>query len=355
MKRYALLIFTCLFLIHSGSNAQGGIKFYSADNKLFRYTGRIDWSNPGIPRFWQPGVYISAKFSGSACEILLNDEVLWGKSFNYVSVSVDGREPRRIRMKQKNDTIRIEGLSAGDHTIVICKSTEAGIGYLEFVGLRCGALQELPSRAPRRIEFIGNSITCGTGSDVSEVPCGSREWYDQHNAYLSYGPQTARTLNAEWHLSAVSGIGLIRSCCEMEITMPRVFDKINMRDNAGSWDFSQFQPDVVTIALGQNDGRQDSTAFSEAYVAFISLVRDKYPSAAIVCLTSPMADEGLNGVLQNYLSGIVNRVNVSGDSRVYKFFFKKRYNRGCGDHPDLQQHSEIAGELTAFIKTIIHW
>jgi lysophospholipase L1-like esterase len=216
-------------------------------------------------------------------------------------------------------------------------------------------LLELPRRPARRIEFIGNSITCGTGSDLSETPCDSGQWYDQHNAYQSYGPQTARNLDADWHLSAVSGIGLIRSCCEMDITMPRVFDKINMRDNSGEWDFSGFHPDVVTIALGQNDGKQDSVAFSEAYVAFVAEVRALYPGAAIVCLSSPMADEGLNAVLQNYLTGVVNRANESGDERVYKYFFSKRYNRGCGDHPDLQQHGEIARELTAYIKSIMRW
>ncbi|MEI9807596.1 MAG: hypothetical protein WDO16_06760 [Bacteroidota bacterium] len=102
-----------------------------------------------------------------------------------------------------------------------------------------------------KIECIGNSITCGTGSDASAIPCGKGVWQDQHNAYLSYGAITARTLNAQYHLSAVSGIGLMRSCCNMNVIMPQVFDKISMRDDTIAWDFNQYQPDIVTICLGK--------------------------------------------------------------------------------------------------------
>src|SRR5690606_17269343 len=116
------------------------------------------------------------------------------------------------------------------------------------------------------IEFIGNSITCGMGNDASAIACNTREWYDQHNAYMAYGPLTARKLNARWQLTAESGIGLIHSCCNKKTTMPQVFDKINVADDTIAWDFSRYQPDVVTVCLGQNDGIQDSTAFCNAYV-----------------------------------------------------------------------------------------
>lgn len=61
------------------------------------------------------------------------------------------------------------------------------------------------------MEFIENSITCGTCSDQSIVPCGKGVWQSQHNAYLSYGPAVARSFNAQWQLIAVSGISLMHS------------------------------------------------------------------------------------------------------------------------------------------------
>src|SRR3569833_1124563 len=100
---------------------------------------------------------------------------------------------------------------------------------------------------------------------------------------MSYGPLTARALNAQWQLSAYSGIGLVHSCCDMKYVMPQVFDKVNMAADSIAWDFSKYIPDVVTITLGQNDGKQDSTLFCGEYVKFIKTVHSKYPKAHIIC------------------------------------------------------------------------
>jgi hypothetical protein len=50
------------------------------------------------------------------------------------------------------------------------------------------------SRNQEKIEFIGDSITCGFGNDESGLPCGKGQWFDQHNAYFAYGSVAARTL-----------------------------------------------------------------------------------------------------------------------------------------------------------------
>jgi len=40
-----------------------------------------------------------------------------------------------------------------------------------------------------------------------------------------------------------------------------------LRGDTITWDFKAYQPDVVTICLGQNDGpKQDSTLFCSTYV-----------------------------------------------------------------------------------------
>jgi hypothetical protein len=322
---------------------------------MFQYTGRVDFSNPSLPRFWSPGVYITARFEGPGCDVYLNDEE-YGNKHNYISLVVDNGPAKRIQLTGKKDTISAgDNLTNGPHTLIICKSTESNIGYVEFAGLKCVKLLEPDVLPTRRIEFIGNSITCGTGSDQSDVACGKGQWHDQHNAYMSYGPQTARSLNAQWVLSSVSGIGMIHSCCGMTLTMPDVFDKINLRDNTIPWIFSNYQPDVVTICLGQNDGIQDSTLFCSAYVSFIQKLRTYYPQADIVCLTSPMADSRLTAAMKKYLTAIVSYVQSKGDRQVHSFYFSKSFNNGCDGHPDLAQHGEIAQELTAFIKDIKYW
>lgn len=208
------------------ANAQSALKFYSADHPFIQYTGRIDFTNPMLPRFWQPGVSVSFQFKGKDCAVILNDEILWGSNHNYLEIVVDGKA-YRLQTKNRIDTIYLSGYvsAAKIHSAVIVKNTEANIGYLELVGVLSKKLVKPLAKPVRKIECIGNSITCGTGADVSEVPCGKGKWQDQHNAYFSYGAIMARKLNAQVHLSSVSGIGLMRSCCNLGITMPQVFDK----------------------------------------------------------------------------------------------------------------------------------
>lgn len=332
------------------------IMLYKASDQRFRYTGRIDFGNTEKPRFWAPGVYIEAIFTGTEATLEINDEMLYEKNHNYISVQIDDLPVKRIKLKSKQNTIQIaEGLADKPHRIMICKSTESGIGYLEFIGLRCQGLNGLPAASSRQIEYIGDSITCGTGSDTSEFACGTGEWYDQHNAMMSYGPLTSRALNARWQLTAVSGIGLTKSCCGMKVIMPDVLDKINMKDNVMPWDFKSYQPDVVTICLGQNDGIQDSTVFCAAYSQLINRLRSVYPQAAIICLTSPMADDQLVTVQKKQLTAISEAALKNGDRNVYHYFFSKRFHQGCGSHPALAEHQEISNELTAFIKKIKKW
>ncbi|HEY9047054.1 MAG TPA: SGNH/GDSL hydrolase family protein, partial [Ohtaekwangia sp.] len=332
------------------------VKFFAADHPDIQYTGRIDFSNPKLPRFWAAGVYIQFKFKGPSCAVILNDEVLWGTSHNYLEIAVDGQKPYKIQLHSKTDTLTVaKGLSRGEHIVTICKNTEALIGYLEFAGVQCEKLLPLPAKPERRIEFIGNSITCGTGSDLTPIACDKGQWYDQHNAYYAYGPTVARKLKAQYHLTSESGIGLMHSCCDKPYVMPQVFDKMNFSANAIPWDFSRYTPDIVTVCLGQNDGVQDSVKFSQEYIDFIKTLRSHYPAAQIVCLTSPMADETLKKAMKNYLTGIVQYANQHGDKKVSRYFFSRSFNSGCGGHPDLHEHIQIAAELSEYIESLMKW
>jgi len=354
-KMMRLIIFIFIVMQLQAATAQGKLSFFDAANPYIQYTGRIDFSNPILPRFWQPGVYIDVKFSGSSCEVILNDEVLWGTNHNYIEVVVDGIATR-LQTKKQTDTIEVaKGLPDGIHTLSIVKNTEANIGYLELVGIRCKQLLKPGNKPQHKIEFIGDSITCGASADASSVPCHKGLWHDQHNAYLSYGAVAARSLKAQYHLSSVSGIGLMHSCCNMDVIMPPVYDKISMRNNAIRWDFTIYVPDVVTVCLGQNDGIQDSAAFCDNYISFVKQLRKYYPAATIICLSSPMADESLRNFMNKVLPAITATFNTNGDKKVFTYIFTKQYYKGCDSHPDLNEHRQIANEVTAFIQQKMNW
>jgi len=355
MRRFFFLfLITLVNTIHAKAN-EPALKLFKADNPSIQYFGRVDLSAPLSPRFWSPGVDIKIKFKGTAFDLIINDE-MGGDNHNYIEIAIDDNPLLRIKLTDKlNDRKIAYGLANTEHVVTICKDTESGIGYMEFVGIRCEELLPPPPKPTRKIEYIGDSITSGTGMDISEIPCDRGQWFDQHNAYMSYGARTSRALDAQWQLTAVAGIGLTRSCCDMNIVMPDVVDKLYLRDNKIQWAFSRYQPDVVTICLGQNDGIIDSTLFCNAYVQFIGNVREYYPKADIICLNSPMANDELTPVLKRYLSSITAYMNNQGDKKVYKYFFSKRYHNGCGGHPDMDEHAQIAEELTTYIKQVEGW
>ena len=327
------------------------LREYNADNTNLHYTGRIDFSNPKLPRFWNPGVYIQARFIGTSVNIKLNDEIEYNKNHNYIEIAVDKRTPYRVQTTGKSNLFKVDGLGAGVHTITICKDTESG--YLEMVSLQCEKLLPWIKAAKYNIEYIGDSITCGTGSDLSATPCDKGEWFDQHNAYMSYGPTSARALAANWQLTAISGVGLVHSCCQMKMVMPEAFDKLDIRALKGQWDFKSYIPDVVTVCLGQNDGKQDSSIFCLAYIKFILTIKSKYPQTTVVMLTSPMGDEGLTYTLKKYILGV--EASFPNAAMVHHYFFNKQYHNGCGGHPDMAEHQLIAAELSAYIKQLKHW
>lgn len=359
MKRISqlqrVLAFLSLFIL-CGQAKAADMKYFAPTDTRIQYMGRIDFTNPQLPRFWQPGVTVSFRFKGEEALIYLQDEQLWGSNQNYLELIVDGREIR-MQTKGKRDTISVKAWlgNAEIHTVTICKNTEANIGYLEFAGIRCAGLVK-PAKAPRRrIECIGNSITCGASADLSGIPCGKGKWQDQHNAWLSYGAVMARKLNAQVHLSSVSGIGLIRSCCNLEILMPKVYDKVSMRNDTVQWNFSLYQPDLVTVCLGQNDGIQDSTQFVYNYILFVKRLRAYYPKAKILLLSSPMADARLREFHRSSLKAVVEQQTGEGERKIRYHIIEKSYIGGCDYHPSVDEHAQIAAELVPIINSFMKW
>src|SRR6187549_2953220 len=109
-----IVLLTILFLASIfPSFRENDVRFIAADDKNIQYTGRIDFSDPKKPRFWAGGVYIQAKFKGTFCEILINDEER-DKAHNYLMVSIDNETPFKIKTTTKANTLTVaEGLSPG--------------------------------------------------------------------------------------------------------------------------------------------------------------------------------------------------------------------------------------------------
>jgi lysophospholipase L1-like esterase len=310
-------------------------------------------------------VHFGFSFEGKECQIFAS--LLNGQGHNYLQYELDGAYQKRIRVEgNSKEPIVITALGAGKHTVWIYKATEAHTGPIAIQKVTGQKVKALPNPSGPLIEFIGNSITCGAAMDPSEVPCGTGEYQDQHNAYMAYGPRVARALKANFMLSSVSGIGMYRNWNSDGPTMPQVYEKLDFQDkNTQTWNFATYTPAVVSIALGTNDfsngdGKKprlpfDSTSFVGSYVKFVEVVKSKYPKARIALLSSAMVNGKNRIMLQNCLTAVKQKTDAAHptDKPVAVFFFEPMQARGCGGHPNVEDHGILAKELEPFFKKLL--
>jgi lysophospholipase L1-like esterase len=309
--------------------------------------------------------HVGFSFEGTECRVYASS-VSW-QHHNYLQYELDGVYQKRLRISSKStDTIVITAPKAGKHTVWIYKATEAHTGAVIIQSVAANNVKALQRPGAPLIEFIGNSITCGAAADPSEVPCGTGEYHDQHNAYMAYGPRVARALDVNFIVSSVSGIGIYRNWNSDAPVMPQVYEKVDFQEqNQQQWKFSTYTPKVVSIALGTNDfskgdGKKqrlpfDSTTFVQQYVQFVQLVKTKYPAAQIALLSSPMINGNDRLLLQNCLTAVKEGVDALHPSAkpVALFFFNPMQPRGCTWHPNVEDHAIIANELIPFFRKLL--
>ncbi len=310
-------------------------------------------------------VHFGYRFKGTACSIYA---YVPGAGFhNYLQYTLDGVYQKRIKISgDDHQPLNILGLSKGEHRIWIYKATEAQTGPIFIEKIIARDISALKAPELPLIEFIGNSITCGAAADPSEIPCGAGEYHDQHNAYYAYGPRVARLLHANFMLSSVSGIGIYRNWNTNGPTMPQVYERTDFQFNSQRfWNFKTYHPAIVSIALGTNDFSEgdpvherlpfDSAVFVNNYIRFIQLVKSKYPNARIALLSSPMINGSRRILLQNCLKTVKNKIDqkYQSDKKIALFFFKPMQARGCGGHPNVEDHAILADELLPFFKKLL--
>ncbi len=345
-----------------------------ASNSNIRYIGRIDDSNPGNIVFSFPGVSIKAKFQGTAIDAIIKEHGTGNAAgTNYLNIIIDGGSPVKLKLSRTKTVYELaRNLSEGIHTVEIFKLTESSVGKVEFQGFQLETGKTLLSPellSPRKIEFIGNSITCGYGNEVSienpnSVPGGFTSVNE--NNYKAWGAITARNLNAQYSCVAYSGRGLYKNNTgTTDGTLPQIYDN-TIGDNASpDWNHTRYIPNVIVINLGTNDfnaeasgfGIVDSTVFVNTYIAFISKLRSYYPDAAIICAVGTMINDGYPAGgwtrMQRYVSAVKKYKNSNGDKNVYHFKMNPQLPPYGEDwHPSEATHKSMAIQLTAFINSL---
>lgn len=251
----------------------------------------------------------------------------------------------------------------------IVKLSEAAYGDAVIFPIELEEGESISPSAERsmKIEFIGDSITCGYGVDNTNPE--SEFSTSTENVMKSYSCRTVELLGADYSMFSASGYGIISGYTDDGTLNPHdvippfygsfgdslycVSGEKKPQDIA--WDFSRFVPDAVVINLGTNDhsycldDAERRQSFEDAYLDFICTVRSKNPGAMIFCVLGIMGAElcpQVRNAVQRYCS-------ETGDIRIRTYEFAAQDGRlgfSTKWHPSEDTHLYAAESLAEFIR-----
>ena len=273
---------------------------------------------------------------------------------HYYTVYIDGIKQDRISAKgTPGSTVVTElkvasGLKRGVHTIEVYRNHEALLGISTLLSVTMNGVPQKWVSDPNqlRIEFLGDSITSGTGVH------GKNGAADQNNIKYNDGTATyafvaSRILGAEASLVSCSGL------CIASNDMYKYYDKLSCeRDVSVNFDHSKMDVDLYVIALGTNDtssynNHSDAQITKDVKTALAS-VRKDHPNAKILWVYGQLSlSKG---------KVIKDAVNAAGGEAAGLYFYccKKQDMSGSEYHPSAEAQQRDGEEVAAYIKTILN-
>ena len=317
-------------------------------------------------------------FEGRHLEICLQGDNHTAADADLARIAVYIDEERvldeMIRSPQSRYTI-LDEETARTCTIRLIKLSEAPmsiVGIRELIVDDAAFLRPAPAKT-HRIEFIGDSITCGYGTDDDDLShTFSTATEDVTKAYAY---RTAQALDADYSMVSYSGYGVYSGYVDEEIDTRNTselvppyytlvgFSRGTYHDVAVTmtdWDFSNFEPELIVLNLGTNDNSYcrgnaaREAEFVKCYQDFVTCIRKNNPNVYILCTYGLM-----NCELTRSIEEALNRYRqATGDERI-SFLPLPTHTDADGYvvdyHPSLGTHRRAAEIVTAKIREIMLW
>lgn len=353
--------FVFAFLLAATLTGISQTRFIPANHQDIRYVGRFDFSKPQEVSFDWSGAYIQFSFRSNQCAVKMSDT-----GHNYYNVFIDDKPSKKFDVKSDTTLVLGNDLGTQIHKIKIYKRTEGSQGIATFKGILLdsdGEMVQWKEIPQHRIEFIGNSITCGYGT---EGKTKDEHWTPEtENNYYSYAPVIARAFDADYHIIAHSGQGVVRNYGDKnkisEINMPKRFDRVYDQQEEPTWNFRTWKPEVVVINLGTNDFSTqpfpDEADFKKGYENLINEVIKQYGEIPVFCLVGPMIDEPC----YSYVKQMVDEFrNIYQKKNIYfvgipTYLMNPEQDLGSDYHPNYSGQRKMAAHVIPVIASNLGW
>ncbi len=328
------------------------ITTFPADSKHVRICGRSIFEN-GICYLNYTCSYIEFEFTGTCAsaeiisDLTPSEDIFRAWAAVFVNDTVT--PVKRIKIDEKKAEYELFRSEKPQRVkIRLMKLSEAAFAKMGITEIKIdGELMGVPApTSRRRIEFVGDSITCGYGIDgIWNKDQFSTE---TENPLLGFAFKTANKCNAEYQYISWSGIGVYSSWVEENAEKP--LDNWLMKDiypytdsglentlgregheNHQKYDFS-FDPQIIIFNIGTNDhswtkelkDRQEE--FGKAYYSMLEMLRSCNPNAYIICTY-----------------GVMGRTLVDEEQRQVDKFISMHDSRICYIPLPVQDESDGIG------------
>lgn len=333
------------------------------------YMGRYDRTDDET-RLYHAGAQVRLKFRGTSFGVSFCSTVFWGSL--QLGVAVDG-EVSGFPLSPENNgndmNVTTAGLAEGEHTVIVYKRHAAN-QTLSLKAFETDGEFLAPEPLPKRkIEVYGDSVCAGEVIEAFDYTAKcDPENHDSRfdNVWESFVMQTARNLNAQIHNICQGGIAVFDGTGYFHypdtIGLESVYDKTCYFPEGGEltkWDFGRYSPDMVIIAVGQNDKHNSKTQkddidisdpfyrerWKTAYKKIVRELNDRYKSAKFVLTTTVLMHDA---EWDRAIGEIAEELCGLGIETYHNIF--TRNGAATPGHPRLSEHNEMARELTEFIE-----
>ncbi len=353
------------------SQAEESVSLVHLDDPRVELLGRVDLTDPAAAQLSWPATGFAVTFEGGGLAVHVEEWSEGGPAHtNHYAVVLDDGPARDLALEPGVHRVELAaGLAPGPHRLTFVKRTEAMVGTGVVHGLELGAETRLlrPPPGPfRRLEVIGDGVTCGYGAAVAADPPPAGFTAANEDVLLSYAWITARTLDAAVSTICYSGRGLLRSYDGGDgDQLPELWDRTLPHTVDSTWDFDRYQPQVVVLQVGGEDlatGRPPRRLFRWALGGLITEVRDAYPEAWILLVRSPALTEAwpVGGWgprwVDTRLAEQVSAAAARGDDRVVIVELPSPQPPHGEDYqPSAASHAALARVLVDAIRQLTGW
>ena len=346
-------------------------KSYPASDPKVAFVGRTLVEGDNVSFNWT-GVYARISFTGNYLAMKVSDTKknyynIWlDKSADNAAdklVTTFGSDSLVVLIDEADMAARYgKKVPAGPHSILIRKRTEGEQGTTTIHSfITNGELVQAEPLKSRMIEFIGDSYTCGYGTEG----LSARERFrpDTENSNYSYAAIVSRYFDADCYVIAHSGRGIARNYNDgaQGSWMPELYNGVMDESNPEKfikWDAaaSDFKPAMTIILLGTNDfsvrKQPVISLWKSQYLKLLKEIKANYGNDhPILCCAAKGYAEMYDYVRAAVEASGMKNVTFMGHGQ--SVFAENEY--GSDGHPNYQGHRKYAHAIIPYVSTITGW